>query len=126
MTFFVLGSKTQHQRKLLDESLFDSLRYLANYDFTNLAFAFSMKAAEKPEGWSGFDVEVEPVQQGYGSRSYGLVVAANVVHVITYVENTMRSINGLLKPAGTVVLISTIFPKKTSFLVEIVTLLKLS
>ena len=126
MTFFVLGSKTQHQRNLLDESLLDSLRYVANYDFTNLSFAFSMKAAEKLEGWSGFDVEVDPVQQGHGSRSYGLVVAANVVHVITCVENTMRSINGLLKPAGTVVLISTIFPKKTSFLVEMVTLLKVS
>lgn len=62
MTFFALGSKTQHQPEVLDESLFDSLRYLANYDFTNLSFAFSTTAAEKLEGWSGFDVEVDPVQ----------------------------------------------------------------
>ena len=83
----------------------------ANYDFTDLSPAFFEKAAEKLERWNGLlafkklDVELDPVQQGYKSCSYDLIVAANVVHATRCIENTLKSIKELLKPGGTVILI---------------------
>jgi len=89
----------------------NSLPNFANYDFTDLSPAFFEKAAEKLERWKELltfkrlDVELDPVQQGYKSSSYDLIVAANVVHATSSVENTMKSIKGLLKPGGTLILI---------------------
>lgn len=50
-------------------------------------------------------MELDPVQQGYKSCSYDLIVAANVVHATRFIENTLKSIKRLLKPGGIVVLI---------------------
>ena len=89
----------------------DSPPKFANYDFTDLSSAFFERAAEKLGRWNGLltfkklDVELDPVQQGYKSRSYDLIVAANVVHATRCVENTLKSIKELLKPGGTMVLI---------------------
>lgn len=83
----------------------------ANYDFTDLSPAFFEKAAIKLERWNGLvtfrrlDADADPVEQGYKSCSYDLIVAANVVHATSRIQNTMRFIKKLLKPGGTLVLI---------------------
>lgn len=83
----------------------------ASYDFTDLSPAFFEKAAKKLERWSGLmtfrrlDADVDPVEQGYKSCSYDLIVAANVVHATSRIQSTMKFIRKLLKPGGTVVLI---------------------
>lgn len=83
----------------------------ANYDFTDISPAFFEKAAEKLDRWNGLvtfkklDVELDPVQQGFKPGSYDLIIAANVVHATRRIGSTMRSMRGLLKPGGTLILI---------------------
>ncbi|KAK3169216.1 hypothetical protein OEA41_008599 [Lepraria neglecta] len=81
-----------------------------NYDFTDLSPAFFEKAREKIGRWSEFvtfkklDIESDPAQQGYKPGLYDLIVAVNVVHATSRIENTMKRIRSLLKPGGTLVL----------------------
>ena len=82
----------------------------ANYDFTDLSPAFFEKAREKLSRWREYmkfkklDIECDPFKQGYSPGSYDLIIAANVVHATSRVENTMKRVNSLLKPGGTLLL----------------------
>lgn len=82
-----------------------------NYDFTDISPAFFEKAAEKLVRWTGmvkflrFDAERDPLQQGFKSCSYDLIVAANVIHATSCIERTLKSMIKLLKPGGTLVLV---------------------
>lgn len=83
----------------------------ANYDFTDLSPAFFEKAREKLGRWREYmkfkklDIERDPFEQGYIPESYDLLIAANVVHATSRVEETMKRVHSLLKPGGTLILV---------------------
>ena len=83
----------------------------ANYDFTDVSAGFFEKATEKFQLWGELvkfkklDIERDPIEQGYEGGSYDLIIAANVLHATSRIENTMKRVRSLLKPGGHLVLI---------------------
>jgi ubiquinone/menaquinone biosynthesis C-methylase UbiE len=83
----------------------------ANYDFTDVSPGFFEKVMEKTQefgelvSFKRLDIEQDPVQQRFSPASYDLIVAANVLHATSNLENTMNRVRGLLKPGGTLILI---------------------
>ena len=82
-----------------------------NYDFTDISPAFFEKSREKLGRWSDvimfkeFDIEQDPVKQGYQPGSYDLIIANNFVHTTRRVGSTIERLRSLLKPGGTLILI---------------------
>ncbi|KAL8792787.1 MAG: hypothetical protein Q9195_004600 [Heterodermia aff. obscurata] len=89
----------------------DKLPRFANYDFTDISAGFFEKAMEKLQGWGELlkfrklDIERDPFEQGYEGGSYDLIIAANVLHATSRIENTLKRVRSLLKPGGHLVLI---------------------
>ena len=83
----------------------------AKYDFTDISAGFFEKAIEKLLSWGKLvtfrklDIEGDPFEQGYERGSYDLIIAANVLHATSRIENTMNRVRSLLKPGGHLVLI---------------------
>ena len=82
-----------------------------NYDFTDISPAFFERAREKLGRWNDivtfrkFDIEHDPIEQGYQPGSYDLIIAANVVHVTSCVKSAITRVKSLLKPGGSLILI---------------------
>ena len=82
-----------------------------NYDFTDISPAFFEKAREKLGRWTDivtfkkFDIEHDPIEQGYQPGSYDLIIAANVVHVTSSIKSAIIRAKSLLKPGGSLILI---------------------
>jgi SAM-dependent methyltransferase len=53
------------------------------------------------------DVERDPREQGYGARSFDVVVAANVLHATRNLDETLDHVASLLAPGGVLVLYET-------------------
>jgi SAM-dependent methyltransferase len=83
----------------------------ANYDVTDISPGYFDKIIEKTQAFGKLvsckvlDIERDPVQQGFSAASYDLIVAANVLHATSNLENTMKRVRGLLKPGGILILI---------------------
>ena len=84
---------------------------LTNYDFTDVSSTFFEKSRERLGRWSDvvtfkkFDIEHEPIEQGYHPGSYDLIIADNAVHATRCIKSTLERLKSLLKPGGTLVLI---------------------
>lgn len=61
-----------------------------------------------------FDLERDPLEQGFEESSYDLVIAANVVHATRSLSRSLSIIHRLLKPCGTLGLVELI--KLTPFM----------
>jgi polyketide synthase PksN len=81
-----------------------------SFDYTDISSAF-VQSARLTFGQSypfasfqvlDIDQDVEP--QGYLAGSYDIIFAANVLHATSSISNTLRRINRLLKPAGTLII----------------------
>lgn len=75
------------------------------YTFTDVSNFFLVRAAERFEEYpfveySILDIEQAPTEQGYTSGSYDLVVAANVLHATSDLDETLQHIRSLLAPGG--------------------------
>ena len=85
----------------------------ASLDYSDISAGFFERAKEKLEKWSGLvnyrrlDIEQDPIEQGFEPESYDLIVASEVLHATTHMENTMRNVRTLLKTAGKLVIIET-------------------
>jgi len=83
----------------------------ANYDFTDISTGFFEKVMEKTQAFGDLitfrklDIEADPLKQGFQPGSYDLIIAANVLHATSRMENTMARIRSLLKLGGTLILI---------------------
>jgi malonyl CoA-acyl carrier protein transacylase/SAM-dependent methyltransferase len=83
----------------------------SNYDFTDISTGFFEKVMEKTQAFGGLitfrklDIETDPLKQGFQPGSYDLIIAANVLHATSRMENTMARVRSLLKPGGTLILI---------------------
>ena len=80
--------------------------HIVRYDFTDVSPGFFEGAAERLGGlgdvveFRALDIEKDPLAQGFEPASYDLVVASNVVHATSRVDDTLRNIRALLRPGG--------------------------
>ena len=80
------------------------------YVYTDISAGFFEKAAEKFSDhrnkmtFKTLDVEKDTEEQGYTDATFDIIVAANVLHATTYLEQTMRHVRRLLKPGGHLIL----------------------
>ena len=94
------GSATASVLPELPEGRFD-------YTYTDISAGFFAEA-ESRFGDTGIeyrvlDVEKDPVEQDFGSHSYDLVIASNVLHATRYLEETLAHCRELLAPSGQLV-----------------------
>ena len=86
-------------------------RRFESYTFTDISSAFFEKAEMLLKDWSEslkfqrLDIEKNPQEQGFKEGCYDLVVAGNIFHATSNIENTARNVRGLLRPGGKLILI---------------------
>jgi emericellamide synthase (highly reducing iterative type I polyketide synthase) len=85
-------------------------RPIARYDFTDVSSAFLDAARTRLLEFASvtqfgvFDAERTPGEQGFEEQSYDIVLAANVIHATSSIDQTLRNIHRLLKPGGVFIL----------------------
>ena len=85
--------------------------FFKQYDYTDVSSGFFDHAQTKFQEWAGLmrmktlDIERDPVDQGFEEASYDLIVASNVIHATSFLDNTLANVRKLLKPGGKLVLI---------------------
>ncbi|NEO55705.1 MAG: SDR family NAD(P)-dependent oxidoreductase [Okeania sp. SIO3B5] len=82
------------------------------YVFTDLGSFLINKAKEKFQDYpfvryQQLDIEKDPTAQGFESHKYDLIVAANVLHATTSLQQTLENVRQLLAPEGILVLLET-------------------
>jgi acyl transferase domain-containing protein/NADPH:quinone reductase-like Zn-dependent oxidoreductase len=112
------GSATIHalealtgRSKLADGSGSGSL--LGRFDFTDISAGFFDKAKTKFAAfesvmtYSRLDIETDPLQQGFTTASYDLIITAEVLHATKNLQRTLTHVRSLLKPGGKFVLVES-------------------
>ncbi|KAJ5948184.1 polyketide synthase [Penicillium verhagenii] len=85
--------------------------HYGSYTYTDVSASFFPEAQELFKDQEGkivfrtLDMEEDVVEQGFSERSYDLIVASNVLHVSKNIEETLKNLRKLLKPAGHIVLL---------------------
>ena len=83
----------------------------SHYDFTDISSGFFEKAQDKFREWGKLisfkklNIECDPAMQGFKYGTYDLVIAANVLHATSSMDNTMKNVRKLLKPNGKLILL---------------------
>lgn len=91
------------------------------YDFTDISAGFFDAARERFKPWSSLlqyrilDIEKEPADQGFGTKEYDMIIAANVLHATSLLTNTMKNVHKMLKPGGKLILIEETVPALRRF-----------
>lgn len=76
----------------------------SNYTFTDISTGFFEKAHQKFKSWLPFmtfaklDIEDDPTNQGFKTGEYDLIIAANVLHATSSMDQTLSNVKRLLKP----------------------------
>lgn len=108
MDILEIGAGTGSATKAIMSHIGDSY---ASYTYTDISAGFFLEAQDmfnKQKGnftYTTFDVEKDPIPQGYAAHSYDLVVASNVLHATKSVETTLANARKLLKPGGYLVIL---------------------
>ncbi|KAI8962427.1 hypothetical protein F5Y11DRAFT_365984 [Daldinia sp. FL1419] len=93
------GSSTQAVLDMLDGEY-------TSYTFTDISSGFFEDAAARFRKerskviFKTLDIEKSPADQGYIPHSYDVVIASNVLHATTSLQNTLSNVRALLKPGG--------------------------
>ena len=79
--------------------------------FTDISPGFLSSARESMADWrdmkySTFDMEVDPIEQGY-KQAYNLIIACQVIHATSNIGKTLLNCRKLLKPGGKFVIVET-------------------
>ncbi len=79
------------------------------YEYTDISPYFieplRQKLADFPfVSFGVFDLDQEPGSQGYQENSYDVIVAANSVHTVKNLPQTLRNLRSLLAPGGIIIL----------------------
>ncbi|KAF2463891.1 reducing type I polyketide synthase [Lindgomyces ingoldianus] len=96
---------------ILDSLVHGTTSRFSQYDYTDISASFFESAKGMFETYAPkirfktFDVEQDPIKQGFQLGSYDLLIAANVLHATQSLEVTLRNVHTLLKPGGKLVLI---------------------
>ncbi|ERF71956.1 hypothetical protein EPUS_06515 [Endocarpon pusillum Z07020] len=87
------------------------------YDYTDISAGFFGPARTKFAEYEHlmrfktFDVEKDPVGQGFEAASYDLIIASHVIHATKTLEVSLRHVRKLLKPGGKLLLFETTRPE---------------
>ncbi|PYH80087.1 ketoacyl-synt-domain-containing protein [Aspergillus uvarum CBS 121591] len=84
-------------------------RAWASYTFTDISPAFFSAAAERFSEhenivFQTLDITQDPLQQGFISASYDLVIISNVIHATPSLRGALRNVYKLMAPGGFLVL----------------------
>ena len=77
-----------------------------DYTYTDISAGFFAEAEAQFGDADGgieyrvLDIEKDPVEQGFESHGYDLVIASNVLHATRYLEETLGHCRELLAPSG--------------------------
>ena len=87
------------------------------YVFTDVSPVFLSRARIKFANSSAMsyrllDIENDPLQQGFESGSYDIVIAANVLHATADLRRTLAHIRAMLAPGGVLLLVEGIRPDR--------------
>src|SRR6185437_93119 len=87
----------------------------SEYCFTDVSAFFVNRAKERFRSHGSlrtqvFDIERDPLPQGFEAESFDVVVAANVVHALLDVRRAMLHLHKLLAPGGFLLLIEATRP----------------
>ncbi|KAK4194563.1 hypothetical protein QBC40DRAFT_319083 [Triangularia verruculosa] len=90
----------------------NGIKSYRDYTFTDISAGFLSAAREsmadlRDVNFSVFDIEVDPVEQGYVEGSYDLIIACQVLHATSNMHRTLSNCRRLLKPGGQLVLVET-------------------
>lgn len=83
---------------------------VSEYTFTDVSAGFFEKAKERFRKWNPilnfqtFDIEKDPVVQGFELHQYDLVIAGNVVHATENVRKTLANLRRLLSTGGKILM----------------------
>ncbi|PYH40874.1 type I polyketide synthase, partial [Aspergillus saccharolyticus JOP 1030-1] len=94
----------------------DAYRGYDTYTFTDIGPAFLAAAQEQFQAYRGvrytpYDMQKPVTQQTSVDADYDLVIASNVIHATTHIQNTLCNIRGLLRPGGKLVLFEFVRPQ---------------
>ena len=86
-----------------------------SYTFTDIGPAFLANAQENFKEFKGvvykpFDMQTDTRQQGFDS-DFDLIIASNVIHATTNIQETLKNVRRLLKPGGKIVLFEFVKPR---------------
>ncbi len=93
------GSATASVLPELPSGMFD-------YVYTDISAGFFAEAEERFGDGDGaieyrpLDIERDPIEQGFDSHGYDLLIASNVLHATRYLQETLANCSALLAPAG--------------------------
>ncbi|WNZ21413.1 SDR family NAD(P)-dependent oxidoreductase [Leptolyngbya sp. NK1-12] len=87
-----------------------------DYTFTDLSVLFLQKAQQRFQDYSFvkykvLDIEHSPTAQQFETRSYDLIIAANVLHATSDLSQSLYHIRQLLAPDGLLLLLETTQPQ---------------
>lgn len=80
------------------------------YTYTDISPGFFADARERFAGHSDrlvfktLDIEKDPLQQGFDTGAFDMIIASCVLHATTEIKTTLRNTHKLLRPGGTLVL----------------------
>ncbi|KAB8233986.1 uncharacterized protein BDW43DRAFT_310660 [Aspergillus alliaceus] len=85
-------------------------RLYSTYTFTDISPGFLLEAKERFKTYPAIeyttlDISRDPLEQGFESESFDLIIASNVVHATPRISDTLRNIRRLLAPGGRLLLI---------------------
>lgn len=83
---------------------------LSGFTYTDISAGFFEKAKTKFKAWKNImefrrlDIEKDPIEQGFEPGSYDIILAANVLHATSDINNTLSNARKLLRPGGKLLL----------------------
>lgn len=81
---------------------------MGSYTFTDISPSFFEKAQEAFPGqnvnFQVLDIERSPVEQGFETHSFDLIIASNVLHATRCLSDTLLHCRQLLRPGGRMIL----------------------
>lgn len=104
------GSLTAEVLGILSPDPTKSKGNISSYTFTDISSGFFEKAKQRFQPWSdiikfqAFNIEHNPVEQGFEAESYDLIVAGNVIHATKDLEEALKNLRSLLKPGGQLIM----------------------
>lgn len=100
------GGTTEVVLKGLVDAAGDGQRRMySSYTYTDVSSGFFPSAKERfvchpAMSYQVLDISKDPIEQGFESRGYDLIVAANVLHATSKLSETLKNVRKLLAPNG--------------------------
>ncbi|KAL9095162.1 MAG: hypothetical protein Q9165_002418 [Trypethelium subeluteriae] len=83
----------------------------SSYTYTDITSGFFESAIEKFRDhgqkiqYKTLDIEKDPLKQGYTTKAFDVIIASNVIHATSKLEDTLKNARSLLKAGGYLLLL---------------------